>query len=939
MRGHTLSLLMLFFIGCSSDSEMMKKHPLDKSTERKIILENGLKVYLLSDPNFNMASASMSVMVGSLEDPSDRQGLAHFLEHMLFLGTKKYPDVDEYGKYLKTNGGYSNAYTARDHTNYHFQVLPDGFEGAIDRFSQFFIEPLFTEKYTEREVNAVDSEHKNYLMNDSWRSFQVSNLFVKDKHPARNFNVGNLETLGDIKREELIDFYKKHYSSNRMALSMLSTHSLDKMEDWAKKYFSDVENKNLNQNKYDSKVFEEKKTIRVVQIEPVKDIRRLTLSYFVPGVRLQYLQKPSRQLGFILGHQGEGSLLSYLKNQGWATSLYAGIRSETKEYDYAQISIELTEKGLEEYQEILGVTHSYIKLMKKAGFQEHVFDELKTMASLEEVYSNKGEGARRAENIANELNMYNFKDAGRINYAYGDPKPENFDSLLSYFTLENMLVLLSAKGLKTDKEEYHYKTKYSYFENDSLYLALLNDKPSHTFELPKPNSFIPKKVKIPNREIKDNIKPRLLINNKNTKIYFAKDHEFLRPKGVISYKILFPKNKMSAQHRAFLKIYIECVRESMNEVAFPARLAGLSYSLFDGYEGIYLTVIGYTESALKLYKIMLDNMKNVEISDEKFLAIKDKIIRGYENVPLSDAYQQAREKSAEIYHNVKFNWNDLAPIAETATLRNIKEYGEKLFSEISLEGFIYGDFEEKDARKTLRLFKEKIGYKGTNRSDAFELNFLSQKSPEIVQYVDSLKVNNSCFWREYQVGIDTPELRAKSIIIGKAVQQPFYTEMRTNQQLGYIVWSNVFNRDDLYYLSFAIQSGAYPADELNYRADEYISSLPEYIKNMDSTTFNQIIESSIEELEKSPKSISERGNKLKNLVFEFDADFDRDKKTIAALKRTNKEEVLNLMKETIGQEKRKMVNTLVFAKEHKNKKKLKSSFEDVNLWKASRTYR
>ena len=108
---------------------------------------------------------------------------------------------------------------------------------------------------------------------------------------------------------------------------------------------------------------------------------------------------------------------------------------------------------------------------------------------------------------------------------------------------------------------------------------------------------------------------------------------------------------------------------------------------------------------------------------------------------------------------------------------------------------------------------------------------------------------------------------------------------------------------------------------------------------MDSTTFNQIIESSIEELEKSPKSISERGNKLKNLVFEFDADFDRDKKTIAALKRTNKEEVLNLMKETIGQEKRKMVNTLVFAKEHKNKKKLKSSFEDVNLWKASRTYR
>ena len=69
---------------------------------------------------------------------------------MLFLGTKKFPDVDEYSTYLKNYGGYSNAYTAPDHTNYQFQVLPDGFEGALDRFSQFFISPLFTEEYTER---------------------------------------------------------------------------------------------------------------------------------------------------------------------------------------------------------------------------------------------------------------------------------------------------------------------------------------------------------------------------------------------------------------------------------------------------------------------------------------------------------------------------------------------------------------------------------------------------------------------------------------------------------------------------------------------------------------------------------------------------------------------------------------------------------------------
>ena len=109
---------------------MIEKHPLDKSQVRKTTLDNGLKAYLLSDRAFNRSAASMCVGVGTLQDPKTRQGLAHFLEHMLFLGTEKYPDVDEYSTYLRNNGGMSNAYTAGDHTNYQFQVFPDAFEAV-----------------------------------------------------------------------------------------------------------------------------------------------------------------------------------------------------------------------------------------------------------------------------------------------------------------------------------------------------------------------------------------------------------------------------------------------------------------------------------------------------------------------------------------------------------------------------------------------------------------------------------------------------------------------------------------------------------------------------------------------------------------------------------------------------------------------------------------
>jgi insulysin len=88
-------------------AQTLTKHPDDKSVSRHFVLENGLKVLVVSDPDFNNSAASLEVQVGSLMDPKDRQGLAHFLEHMLFLGNKKYPEVDEFSGYLPWTGFHS----------------------------------------------------------------------------------------------------------------------------------------------------------------------------------------------------------------------------------------------------------------------------------------------------------------------------------------------------------------------------------------------------------------------------------------------------------------------------------------------------------------------------------------------------------------------------------------------------------------------------------------------------------------------------------------------------------------------------------------------------------------------------------------------------------------------------------------------------------------
>ena len=148
-------------------SKMIVKSPNDKRLYKYLRFPNKLQAILISDPEADLASACLDVGVGSALEPKSRPGLAHFWEHMLFMGTEKYPKENDYSVYLKDNAGHSNAYTALTSTNYFFAVSNPAFEGALDRFSWFFKVPLFNEDSTTREMNAVDSEHKKNLQSDT----------------------------------------------------------------------------------------------------------------------------------------------------------------------------------------------------------------------------------------------------------------------------------------------------------------------------------------------------------------------------------------------------------------------------------------------------------------------------------------------------------------------------------------------------------------------------------------------------------------------------------------------------------------------------------------------------------------------------------------------------------------------------------------------------
>ncbi len=117
----------------------------------KIRLANGLEAVIVSNPTIQKSAINLIVQAGSYQDPIEHQGLAHFLEHMLFLGTDEYPEEMGFARYLAEHSGLMNAYTTPDYTSYQFSVAPSGLNNALKRFSSFFKNPLLSPSGVQRD--------------------------------------------------------------------------------------------------------------------------------------------------------------------------------------------------------------------------------------------------------------------------------------------------------------------------------------------------------------------------------------------------------------------------------------------------------------------------------------------------------------------------------------------------------------------------------------------------------------------------------------------------------------------------------------------------------------------------------------------------------------------------------------------------------------------
>ncbi len=828
-----LGLLIAFvFAACTTlpqTGEQPVKSPNDDYQYRLLTLPNEMQVLLISDPKTPKAAASLDIAVGSGDNPPDRGGLAHFLEHMLFLGTDKYPDPAEYEEYITEHGGTRNAYTSFESTNYFFDVNAAHLPEALDRFAQFFIAPRFDAAYVDREKNAVEAEYQMGLKSDARRGLDVLQSVMNPAHPYSQFSVGSLETLGDrpdsTVRDELIRFYKTHYSADVMRLVVLGPESLDQLESLVVPLFSAVPNTTPEREDIAAPLFAPGTLPMLVQVQPQATLRQLNLSFPVPDYRRDYDVKPVSYLANLVGHEGEGSLLSRLKTEGLAEGIAAGSGLRWPGGELFSVNISLTEKGVADYQRVMQLFFAYTDMLRQQGAQQWLYDEQSRVADLSFRFKQDGDPMGYVSDTAAGMQEYASLDILRGPYLMDRYDQTMIDGLLAQINATNVLITLSDKSVAVDEVTPYYQVPYSRQTLSGEQVAAWQEATAaDTFRLPQPNEFIAEDVALVAPAADHPAQPAVALTLDRQKIWFMQDEEFRVPQGATYINFRSPEVGQNALQAASAMLYTAVLKDDVNEFAYSALLAGLSFDFYKHAQGISLRVTGYNDKQAVLLNKLLAVVANPAFDPARFEDIRKDMIRALQNSvaapPSSQAMNDLRE--ALLYGE----WGEEALIAalEKLDMAAVEKYARRFWDSASAEVMIYGNYEPAFVQEVSAMLAQVIP--ATPAPALPDLRVLKLGAGESLQYAVKLPHDDSVVAWYLQGADDEWRDRAASALTAQIAKSGFFQQLRTDQQLGYVV--NAFDWPQLQVpgLVMLIQSPVADADAVYGAMRNFLASVP-----------------------------------------------------------------------------------------------------------------
>jgi insulysin len=798
----------------------------------KILLSNGLKVLLVSDPSLMESAAAISIESGTWDDPPEYQGMAHFVEHLLFLGTQAYPKESDYSQYILERGGQYNAFTRHDRTTYGFSIPHFGFEGALDRLSHFFIDPLFSASAIGRETHSVHHEFQDSIENDSLRVWRVLKESGNQKHPNLQFSCGNLESLAKIKRSDVVDWFETHYQPQRMRLVLASPLSMEALAELSSRLFSRILRKReevARKSGYDTSLMSSQQKGHFIYIKPSFKNRSLFLTWEVPSDFLSHENdKAVHLVQMAIDHGFPNSLSRLLEKENLAMELHVDFWKIEKNHAIFMINIVLTNEGIKDYEKVISLVFQSINRLKELDFPEYLVKRLQYLNALQLAAPFEG-SFEYVMKIASELideDIETYPDLTYLASPSTRAKASSFLRELSPFECVYCLMTLPEEvGIKLSRIERWMGSEYFMRKiGDNILAKWAQEKPHLAIGFqPEEEITIRRKdeaiheTKIEEIHMPD---PLFIVDQANARIRLVETG--VRENSVDAFFCMStPLVGYSAKNTALNEIFIRGIDELL-KLEFPQE-DGIFWNL--EIEGADLCVFlsvpceDYTKHFCRFFNVL----KYANISKGEFEKIKKVNLDSYPGDPqpieyahqiLDSFLRPFHYTKMELYHNLsKINYEEY------------EQFREAYFEELFIEGAFLGFLGQKEALElwseiysilkanSYQNYKDRI--KQFSFQDEAQSYFILQKTHRkgnalLLVIAGEEEGNETCHK-----------------IITTVLHNEFFEELRTKQQTAYrlYTWNEMIHHHICH--CFALQSSSYHPLELLKRVEVFIDEFLE----------------------------------------------------------------------------------------------------------------
>lgn len=828
----------------------IEKSKIDNRNGYTYELPNKLKVIIFEDKDIDIACVSMLVKIGYFQDTLP--GMAHFLEHMLFNGTEKYPDENLFSEHIAKYNGYSNAWTAHNHTCYYYTLSQNGLHESLKMFAEFFISPLLDKDCVNREKEAVNSEHKKNINNDNWRRQEILRAVAKDNHWFSKFGCGSNETLNckDI-HVKVREFFDKYYSSDLMILTVISNEPIEKIKKIIDLSYSNIKIKKIN----NSEIYTNNKILNtpsIIKFVPIEKEKKLIFVWEVDFYKNNPELSPIEFFTNLMNNQQKNSLYDSLIHKNFATSFYCYIKDVIYDKCLLCIDVSLTENGEKNKSEITCLIHNYIDIIAKFINKkelENLYNEYYDLAYYNFVHFQKSNCIDFVSEINGALANYDIDITkilllNTLQDNYNNIK-SNLKKLIKDLSFDNCVAVVCSDKYSDNKyskkilEFPHYGTKY-FVEDNKMINSKQNKTPNTFLKLPQLNQYI----SLGNKIQKFNTKKPILIKTENANIYYQQNSEYNTPNIIITLCIDIKLSLYDIYTFVCINLYLSSLIMEINDMLYlmMSALYNISLNYIDG--NIYLKICGNYEKIDIILETLINNIINYDMIAEKtFIMTKTEMKKNCENDMFLNPYEKLPSLFKKQINKKYYESSEILNIIDKIALENIKDVFKKLFIRNNIIAFVSGNcngnkFEE--IKNTINTMPHKYH----DFTDFYNKNIdiITKKTIKNIKNKNSVEENNAngyyIFINKYDY--ENIDLWIKEYcclnLISSIIHTEYFDKLRTKEMFGYVVNGKIVQtgskKTPLFFYCFTVQSSHKSTREMTERTDNFIKNFDKNIQNI-----------------------------------------------------------------------------------------------------------